>query len=64
MARLTEMPRLAIDVATWGGIHALGDGGGPAPSLSRTVADCFWIIAGREPRSGLPMFEGWYDYDL
>ncbi|MBL8838466.1 MAG: hypothetical protein JNL66_19600 [Alphaproteobacteria bacterium] len=64
MARLIEMPRPAIDVTTWGGMHALSDPGEPAPSLSRTVADCLLIIAGREPRSLLPMFEGWYDYDL
>lgn len=64
MAHLSEVQRPAIDVATWGGIHALGDAGESAPSLSRTVADCLLIIAGREPRSLLPMFEGWYDYDL
>lgn len=64
MARLSDVSRPSIDALGWGGIHAHMAQDEPAPSLSRTVADCLLIIAGREPRSLLPMFEGWYDYDL
>jgi len=62
MARALETTRTTLDLTTWGGLHAVVEPERRA-SLGETVADCLRIIAGRETRS-VPMFEGWYDYDL